>query len=36
MTPEQLRKELSPKGPSKATLNITRIGNTHKAIFAEN
>ena len=34
ITPEALRKELSPKGPNKATLIITRIGDAHKAIFA--
>jgi len=35
ITPEALRKELSPKGPNKATLIITRIGDAHKALFAE-
>lgn len=34
ITPEALRKELSPKGPNKATLIITRIGDAHKALFA--
>ena len=33
ITPEALRKELSPKGPNKATLIITRIGDAHKALF---
>ena len=36
ITPEALRKELSPKGPNKATLIITRIGDAHKAIFVSN
>ena len=35
ITPEALRKELSPKGPNKATLIITRIGDAHKALFVE-
>ena len=35
ITPEQLRKELNPKGPNKATLVITRIGGSHKAIFVD-
>ncbi|MFM1785606.1 MAG: hypothetical protein RLZZ108_630 [Actinomycetota bacterium] len=33
ITPEALRKELSPKGKNKATLIVTRIGGAHKAIF---
>ena len=35
ITPEALRKELSPKGPNKATLIITRIGDAHKSLFVE-
>lgn len=35
ITPEALRKELSPKGPNKATIIITRIGDAHKALFVE-
>ena len=35
ITPEQLRKELNPKGPNKATLIITRIGDAHRAIFSK-
>jgi len=35
ITPEALRKELSPKGPNKATLIITRIGDAHKALFVD-
>ena len=35
ITPEQLRKELSPKGPNSATLIITRIGESHLALFVE-
>ncbi len=34
ITPESLRKELSPKGKNKATLIVTRIGDAHKAIVA--
>ena len=33
ITPEQLRKELNPKGPNRSTLIITRIGDAHRAIF---
>jgi hypothetical protein len=33
ITPEELRKELAPKGKNKATLIVTRIGDTHRAIF---
>ena len=33
ITPEELRKELAPKGPNKATLIVTRIGEAHRAIF---
>ena len=35
ITPEQLRKELAPKGKASATLIVTRIGDAHRAIFAE-
>ena len=35
ITPEQLRKELSPKGPNSATLIITRIGESHLALLVE-
>jgi hypothetical protein len=35
ITPEELRKELSPKGKNKATLIVTRIGDAHRAIFVE-
>jgi hypothetical protein len=35
ITPEQLRKELSPKGSNSATLIITRIGESHLALFVE-
>lgn len=35
ITPEDLRKELSPKGKNRATLIITRIGDAHRAIFVE-
>lgn len=35
ITPEQLRKELAPKGPNSATLIITRIGESHLALFVE-
>jgi THUMP domain-like/Methyltransferase small domain len=33
ITPEELRKELAPKGKNKATLIATRIGDSHRAIF---
>jgi hypothetical protein len=33
ITPEELRKELAPKGKNKATLIVTRIGDAHKAII---
>jgi hypothetical protein len=33
ITPEELRRELSPKGKNKATLIITRIGDAHRVIF---
>jgi hypothetical protein len=33
ITPEALRKELGPKGKNKATLIVTRIGDSHRAIF---
>ncbi|MCX8530420.1 MAG: class I SAM-dependent methyltransferase [Rhodoluna sp.] len=34
ITPEELRKELAPKGKNKATLIVTRIGDAHRAIFS--
>ncbi len=33
ITPEELRKELNPKGKNKATLIVTRISDSHRAIF---
>jgi hypothetical protein len=33
--PEQLRKELDPKGTSKATLIVTRVGEAHRALICE-
>ena len=33
ITPEELRKELAPKGKNKATLIVTRIGDARRAIF---
>ena len=35
ITPEQLRKELDPKGRGSATLIITRIGEAHRAIICQ-
>lgn len=35
ITPEQLRKELAPKGKNSATLIVTRIGDAHRAIFVQ-
>jgi hypothetical protein len=35
ITPEQLRKELDPKGKGSATLVVTRIGDAHRVIICE-
>jgi len=35
ITPEQLRKELDPKGKGSATLVVTRIGEAHRVIICE-
>jgi hypothetical protein len=35
ITPEQLRRELDPKGPNSATLIVTRIGTTHRVLVVE-
>jgi len=35
ITPEQLRKELDPKGPNSATLIVTRVGTTHRVLVVE-
>jgi hypothetical protein len=35
ITPEQLRKELEPKGPNSATLIVTRVGTTHRVLVVE-
>jgi hypothetical protein len=35
ITPEQLRKELDPKGPNPATLIVTRVGSTHRVLVVE-
>jgi len=35
ITPEQLRKELDPKGPNSATLIVTRVGSTHRVLVVE-
>jgi hypothetical protein len=32
ITPEQLRRELDPKGPNSATLIVTRVGSTHRVL----
>jgi hypothetical protein len=34
-TPEQLRRELDPKGPNSATLIVTRVGSTHRVLVVE-
>jgi hypothetical protein len=33
--PEQLRKELQLKGSNKATLIVTRVADTHRALLCE-
>lgn len=35
ITPEQLRRELDPKGPNSATLVVTRIGTNHRVLVVE-
>ena len=35
ITPEQLRKELSPKGKGAATLIVTRVGDAHRVLVCE-
>ena len=35
IVPEQLRKELAPKGPNKATLIVTRVGEAHRVLICE-
>jgi hypothetical protein len=35
ITPEQLRRELDPKGPNSATLIVTRVGSTHRVLLVE-
>ena len=35
IVPEQLRKELDPKGKGKATIIVTRIGDAHRVIITE-
>jgi len=35
ITPEQLRRELDPKGPNSATLIVTRVGATHRVLVVE-
>ncbi len=35
ITPEQLRRELDPKGPNAATLIVTRVGTTHRVLIVE-
>lgn len=35
IVPEQLRKELSPKGEGAATLMITRVGDAHRALLCK-
>ena len=35
VVPEQLRKELAPKGDNALTLIITRVGEAHRALIAE-
>ena len=35
ITPEQLRKELAPKGKGAATLIVTRVGDAHRVLIAE-
>jgi hypothetical protein len=33
--PEQLRKELDPKGKGKATLIVTRVGESHRVLICQ-
>jgi hypothetical protein len=35
ISPEQLRKELAPKGEGAATLIVTRVGDAHRVLVAE-
>jgi SAM-dependent methyltransferase len=35
ITPEQLRKELAPKGKNSATLIVTRVGDAHRVLVCE-
>lgn len=35
ITPEQLRRELDPKGPNSATLIVTRVGSNHRVLVVE-
>jgi hypothetical protein len=35
ISPEQLRKELSPKGEGAATLIVTRVGDAHRVLVAQ-
>jgi hypothetical protein len=35
IVPEQLRKELDPKGKNKATLIVTRVGESHRVLICE-
>lgn len=35
IVPEQLRKELDPKGAGKATLIVTRVGESHRVLICE-
>jgi hypothetical protein len=35
IVPEQLRKELAPKGEGAATLIVTRVGDAHRVLVAE-
>ena len=35
IVPEELRKELAPKGKGAATLIVTRVGDTHRVLVCE-
>ena len=35
ITPEQLRRELAPKGPNSLTLIVTRVADTHRVLVVE-
>ena len=35
ITPEQLRRELAPKGPNSLTLIVTRVSDTHRVLIVE-